>query len=242
YARSVLERFECSAISPCAGCLCAPTGNQQKGIMRKTAIGLSLVSGVCVLACSTPVVRPVDVQPVTPGAGETLVVNHSILIIDSSGSISRRDQFPHEKALVQSLVSAMPTGKYEAGALQFGGVQRDSKPLKSFDRSALGAYAGDIKYLSEGTPLDQALLEAGAQLHGKSDNAAITVVSDGKPTDVIGRPVKEKQVLDAAAAAAKGYQGKVCIHTVQIGSDPEGGPFLQKLSHVTGCRSPPPAA
>src|SRR5262249_12602274 len=95
-ARTLLERFAGSAISASAGCLCAPTGNQQKGIMRKTAIGLSLVSGGCVLACSTPVVRPVDVQPVTPGAGETLVVNHSILIIDSSGSISRRDQFPHE--------------------------------------------------------------------------------------------------------------------------------------------------
>ncbi len=205
--------------------------------MRKIAIGLSIVSGVLALACETPVVKPVDVQPVVAGRGESVVVDQSILIIDSSGSISRREQFPHEKALVQSLVAAMPAGKYEAGAIEFGGVARDTHPLGPFDRAGLGNYAGDIDYLSEGTPLDQALAEAGAELKGKGDHAAITVVSDGLPTDVVGREVPEEQVLDAAKAAAKGYKGKLCIHTVQVGSDPAGTAFLQKLSKVTGCGS-----
>jgi len=205
--------------------------------MRNIAVGLSIVSGVFVLACSTPVVKPVAVQPVAPGSGETVVVDHSILIVDSSGSISRRDQFPHEKALVQSLVSAMPAGKYEAGAIEFGGVKRDAHKLGTFDRSALGSYAGGMKYLSEGTPLHEAFGEAGTDLKGKGDHAAITVVSDGKPTDVVGRPVPDDRVLEAARAAAKGYKGKVCIHTVQVGSDPDGTAFLQKLSKVTGCGS-----
>src|SRR5262245_21253936 len=108
--------------------------------MRKIAVGLSIVSGLFVLACETPGVKPVDVQPVAPGSGETVVVDHSIVLVDSSGSISRLDQFPHEKALVQSLVSAMPAGKYEAGAIEFGGVKRDSHPLGTFDRKALGSY------------------------------------------------------------------------------------------------------
>jgi OOP family OmpA-OmpF porin len=205
--------------------------------MRKIAIGLSIVSGVLALACETPVVKPVDVQPVAAGRGESVVVDQSILIIDSSGSISRREQFPHEKALVQSLVSAMPAGKYEAGAIEFGGVARDTHPLGPFDRAALGNYAGDIDYLSEGTPLDQALAEAGAELKGKGDHAAITVVSDGLPTDVVGREVPDEHVLEAAKAAAKGYKGKLCIHTVQVGSEPAGAKFLEKLSKTTGCGS-----
>jgi OOP family OmpA-OmpF porin len=205
--------------------------------MRKVAIVISIVSGVFALACKTPVVQPVSVQPVAPARGESVVVDQSILIIDSSGSISRREQFPNEKALVQSLVSAMPAGQYEAGAIEFGGVERNTHPLGSFDRAALSGYAGDIEYLSEGTPLDQALAEAGAELKGKSDHAAITVISDGLPTDVVGREVPEQQVLDAAQAAAKGYKGKVCIHTVQVGSDPDGAVFLQNLSKVTGCGS-----
>jgi OmpA-OmpF porin, OOP family len=205
--------------------------------MRKIAIGLSIVSGVLALACETPVVKPVDIQPVAAGRGESVVVDQSILIIDSSGSISRRKQFPHEKALVQSLVSAMPAGKYEAGAIEFGGVARDTHPLGPFDRAALGDYAGDIDYLSEGTPLDQALAEAGAELKGKGDHAAITVVSDGLPTDVVGREVPEEQALDAAKAAGKGYKGKLCIHTVQVGNEPAGAKFLEKLSNTTGCGS-----
>ena len=204
--------------------------------MRRT---ISAVTGSCLiaLACATPTVKPVDVQPVTPSTGEHLVVDHSITIVDTSGSISRREEFPSEKALVQSLVASMPTGKYDAGAISFGGVKREVHGTASFDRAGMAAYAKDLTYLSEGTPLDQALLEAGAELKGKGDHAAITVVSDGKPTDVVGREIPEQKVLDAAQAAAKGYNGKVCIHTVQVGSDAAGAAFLQKLSKVTGCGS-----
>jgi OmpA-OmpF porin, OOP family len=205
--------------------------------MRRTALVLSIVSWVFATACATPVVEPVDVQPVVPGRGEQVVVNQSMLIIDSSGSISRHKQFPGEKALVQSLVSAMPAGKYDAGAIEFGGVKRDIHPLGALDRAKLGSYAGGIKYLNEGTPLDRVLNEAGAALRGMSDHAAITVVSDGLPTDVIGQPVPEQRVLDAAQAAAKGYKGKLCIYTIQVGDDPSGTAFLQKLSKVTGCGS-----
>jgi OOP family OmpA-OmpF porin len=203
--------------------------------MRKIAIVMSIVSCVFALACETPVVKPVDVQPVVPGHGQSVVVDQSILIVDSSGSIS--EQYPNEKALVQSLVSAMPAGKYEAGAIEFGGWKRVTHPLGTFDRAALASYAGDMKYLNEGTPLDKVLKEAGDDLRGKGSRAAITVVSDGLPTDVIGQPVKEQSVLDAAQAAAKGYHGKLCIHTVQIGDDPAGAAFLQELSKTTGCGS-----
>jgi OmpA-OmpF porin, OOP family len=203
--------------------------------MRRTAAGVSIVSCVLALACATPVQKPVDVQPIAPGSGESVVVDHSILIVDSSGSICRTEQFPGEKALSQSLVSAMPAGKYDAGAIAFGGVKRETHPLATFDRAGLASWAGDIKYLSEGTPLDQVLAEAGTALKGKSDHAAITVVSDGLPTDVVGRKVPEQRSLDAAKAIGKAYQGKVCIHTVQVGNDPGGAAFLQKLSQATGC-------
>ena len=82
--------------------------------MHRTALGLVIVSCVLAVACSTPTVTPVDVQPVTPARGERVVVDQSILIVDTSGSISRRAQFPGEKAMVESLVSAMPEGRYEA--------------------------------------------------------------------------------------------------------------------------------
>ena len=208
-----------------------------KGTMRRTAAGVSIVSCLFVLACATPVVKPVDVQPIAPRSGESVVVDQSILIVDSSGSICRTEQFPGEKALAQSLVDAMPAGKYQAGAIAFGGTAREVHPLAAFDRDGLSDWADDLSHLSEGTPIHAVLGEASAALKGKSDRAAITLVSDGKPTDVIGREVSEQLSFDAAKALAKAYQGKVCIHTVQVGTDPDGARFLEKLSKETGCGS-----
>jgi len=209
--------------------------------MRRTTLGPSIFSCVFALACATPVVKPVDVQPVTPGRGESITTDQSITLVDSSGSISRTKEYPSEKALVQSLVSSMPAGNYEAGAIEFGGTKRNVHPLGAMDRSALNSYAGDMKYLSEGTPLDQALKEAGTALAGKSDRAAVTVISDGRPTDVVGRELpeggSEQRALEAAQGIQKGYKGTVCIHSVQIGNDPAGTEFLQKLSKTTGCGS-----
>jgi von Willebrand factor type A domain len=188
--------------------------------MRNSEAPLLILVCVTAIACSTaPVVQPVDVQPVTPGSGEMVSVDQSITIVDTSASISDSDQFPGEKALARSLVSSMPAGNYEAGTIVFGGVKRDNYDLGALDRAKLASHSAELKDLREGTPLDQALAEAGEAIHGKSDHAAITVISDGKATDVIGREVPEQQVLDAAAAVVSGYDGNVCIHTIQIGGE-----------------------
>ena len=205
--------------------------------MRRTALGLTSISCLFAVACATPVVQPVSVSPVTPGRNETVVVDQSITLVDTSGSISRREQFPKEKALTQSLVSAMPEGRYEAGSIAFGGVNRESRALAPFDRSSLSNHAGDLRYLSEGTPIDQAIREAGEQLKGKKGQAAITLISDGLPTDVGGRDVPPEKALDAAKEVAGAYDGDLCFHTVQVGSEPAGTQFMQDLSKVTGCGS-----
>lgn len=205
--------------------------------MRRTALGLTSISCLFALACATPVVQPVAVSPVTPGPGETVDVDQSITLVDTSGSISRREVFPNQKATAQSLVSAMPEGRYEAGSIVFGGINREAQPLAPFDRSSLARHAGDIKYLSEGTPIDQAIREAGTQLQGKKDHAAITLLSDGLPTDVGGREVPPEKALDAAREVAGSYDGDVCFHTVQIGNDPAGTKFMQDLAKVTSCGS-----
>jgi OmpA-OmpF porin, OOP family len=203
--------------------------------MRRTALGLTSISCLLAVACATPVKQPVAVSPVTPGHGETVAVDQSITLVDTSGSISRTEQFPDEKALVQSLVSAMPDGHYEAGSIAFGGVKREKSALAPLDRTALSHHSGDLRYLSEGTPIDQVIREAGDQLKGKKGQAAITLISDGMPTDVGGRDVPPQKVLDAAKEVAGGYDGDLCFHTVQIGNEAQGAQFLQALSKTTKC-------
>jgi OOP family OmpA-OmpF porin len=209
----------------------------KKKTMRSNALHISIASCLLSVACATPVVTPVEVRPIAPVSGEAVVTDQSILIVDNSRSISRTGQFPDDKALTQSLVAAMPDGRYEAGAIAFGGDEREIHPLAVFDRAALSAWAGNQTYLSGGTPLDEVLTEAGIAREGKREQAAITVVSDGLPTDPETGDARKELTLEVAAKLAKAYPGRLCIHTIQIGTDPAGGAFLEQLSKVTGCGS-----
>lgn len=174
-------------------------------------------------------------QPLQPRAGERVVVDHATLIFDSSGSISENRDFPGEKALFESFVAGMPAGGYDASSVAFGGYERQTHALSAFDRDALIRSAQEIRYLSEGTPLDAVFHEVRASLAGKGDRAAVVVFSDGVPTDPVGRPLATDVVLDAARGLAEGYRGQVCFHTVQVGSDPHGEAFLRELAGLTSC-------
>ncbi|MCG8589425.1 MAG: OmpA family protein [Proteobacteria bacterium] len=207
-------------------------------MVRTSAFSILFTLALCtLLGCAATPVTPVAVAPLAPGSGEAIVVDQAVILVDSSGSISPSEQFPGEKALLQSFVSGMPEGGYEVGAIAFGGLKRDSQPLARFDRAALAAYADGVEPLSDGTPIDRVLEEVRDQLAGQQQRAAVVLFSDGRPSDLIGRPVEEALTLEAAAALAADYAGQVCFHTVQIGSDPEGAVFLQRLAGTTECGS-----
>lgn len=201
-------------------------------MLRRVALVSCLLGG---LACATPSVAPLGAGPITPGPGERVTVTHNYLIVDSSESVT--EVFQSEKALVRSFVAAQPNGAYQQGAVAFGGYDRQNESLAVFDRSKSVGNAAALEHLSEGTPIDRVLGEVAKDLADKSGQAAIVIWTDGLPTDPVGRAVEEQQALDAASALAAGYQGQVCIHTVQMSDDPAGAAFLRKLSATTGCGS-----
>src|SRR4029450_13647700 len=205
--------------------------------MPRPAVRLSIVACLFAVAWETPVVTPVEVRPITPGSGERVVTDQSILIVDNSGSISRIRQFPRDKALTQSLIAPMPTGSYRAGAIAFGGLDREVQPVAAFDRPALSAWASKQTYLKGGTPLYDVLKDAGLAREEKRDHAAITVVSDGVPNDPDTGRNRAEYTLEVAARLAKAYPGELCFHTIQVGSYSYGTAFLEKLSKVTDCGS-----
>ena len=205
--------------------------------MPRAALRFSFAACLFTIACETPVVTPVEVRPITPASDQGIVTDQSILIVDNSGSISRTGQFPHDKALTQSLVAAMPNGNYQAGAIAFGGFDREVQPVAAFDRAKLSAWACKQTYLKGGTPLDHVLKDAGLAREVKRGRAAITVVSDGWPSDPDTGRSRAEDTLWVAARLAKEYPGELCFHTIQVGSYSYGTAFLEKLSKVTDCGS-----
>ncbi len=198
----------------------------------------ALTSLMCLtVACATPPKTPIAVSPTNPSGGQRVVVDHAGIVVDASGSICEKHQWPDEKALVQSFVAGMPDGSYEAGAVSFGGYARDRHALAGFDRSGLASWASGLEYVSEGTPLDRVFGELAETAKGKGSQAAVVLFSDGIPTDPIGQDMDASQALEAAKALDGAYNGPVCFHTVQIGDKPDGTKFLQQLAGINGCGS-----
>jgi OOP family OmpA-OmpF porin len=213
-----------------------------------TIVGLCL--GLAAFGCRTisPVgvaeQAPIQTQPIQLQADEWRVTDDVMVITDASGTMYVNETFPAAKALTQSFVAAMPEasapaekpGGYSAGAIGFGGDERNAAPLAAFNRSVLSSQAagldvmGSVDGMGGPTPLHAVIGEAAASLEGKRGRAALVIFSDGLPDDA-------SAALGAAEGLIASHPGEVCIHTVQTGTSQEGYAFLKRLSALTQCGS-----
>ncbi len=188
--------------------------------------------------------QPIAATPIQLKATEWRVTDDVIVITDASGTQFVNETFPDAKALTRSFVAAMPDANvpaadsrgYSAGAIGFGGDDRNGVALSPFDRGALVRQAeslevmGSIDGMGGPTPLHSVLEESAAALDGRGGQAALLVFSDGLP-DEPGLSIA------VAEGLVEKHTGRVCIHTVQTGNDPEGTSFLQSLAGLTSCGS-----
>lgn len=207
---------------------------------------LVAASATALVSCTTPpYIEPFPASVVAPGPDEEVGPDQVLLLFDSSDSIGDADDFPGDKALLESFVAGMPAGRYLTGAVNFGGSLRQTMAPDPFDRPHLAAYAKGLRHLGRGTPLEDVLRElpeafatklapeAFAALKGR---LALVLFSDGSPT-VQGVPRTGAEELQAAQDLATQYNGSVCIHTIQTGALEDRRAFLEALSQTTDCGS-----
>lgn len=192
--------------------------------------------GLGFVACATPQnVTPVAAAPLQLTSNERIQIDHLLVIVDASASLAGDNQFLDEKVLVEAYFASVPDGQYEAGAVAFGGFERQSHPLTLFQRSELQANAAQIEHLREGTPIYKVLEESREPFSARSGRAAVVIFSDGEITDEFGRDVELARTTAAAQQLAADYRGEMCFHTVQVGDSVEGGRALREIASVTTC-------
>ena len=175
-----------------------------------------------------------------PPPSGTLNVSHALNVLDASGS--QGTSFADGKATLESIVGVMPNGRYSAGNLVFGGYERESTGMSGFNRGMLASSAKNAPYLAGTTPIfDVIENDVTAAVGGTSGRAAIVLISDGIVTDYAGRSAADsdagQRTLDAARVLAQSRSGETCLHTIQVGNDPEGASFLNALAGVSRCGS-----
>ena len=204
--------------------------------MKMEKIGLTgLLIGAAALltACThTPMAYKSPISA-TPPTGQ-VAVSQAVNILDASDSGEM--MFAESKSTFESVVGVMPDGDYSAGQIVFGGFERDSTEVMSFDRDGLEASAKDSSFLGGATQIfeviDVDLTESIGEAPGR---AAIVLISDGLATDYVGRSDADGRTLDAARSLVASRDGDTCFHTIQTGNDPAGAALLQELAGVSGC-------
>jgi OOP family OmpA-OmpF porin len=131
-------------------------------------------------------------------------------------------------------VRAKDSAVYEASFIGFGGTDRlatGHAPVEPRQRQRLGGYAASLRPLGwpsmgGSTPIADVLGEAGSTLEGKRGRAAVVLISDGRADD-------PDAALEAGRQLVSGYPDEVCIHTIQMGEDPEGRTLLNSLASLS---------
>lgn len=163
--------------------------------------------------CVSTGTRGVEVGgAVAPCAGERVVVDEVIVVVDVSGSMYGPDKYRLAKELTRSFVSAMPEGNYRAGLLTFGGEWTNEwvrQPAVPLDRDALLTKVSQIKWQRGSTPLPVALQELQPGISQRSGRTAVVILSDGGADRV--------ETLDIVNKMKATHDGDLCFYTVHLG-------------------------
>ncbi len=191
-----------------------------------------LIAGLSLAGCHTMGNKSVVPATVTvPGEGEHVGVQDVMVVLDASGSMWPGTSFAYGKALTESMVRGFPDGSYGAGLLSFGGewqFEWTDYPMTPLNRVALEAAAAETRFLAGSTPLEEALDYAGTRYLNPNRARALIIVSDGKA---------DRDAVLAKCVALSYGPVPLCIHTVQVGDDAEGGRLLSDMANLTPCGS-----
>ncbi len=206
--------------------------------MRRIAVLTILLLAGCVKPW--PTVDPLPLTPVKTTSGEVRVVDHVILIVDNSGTMTKEALIPEARAISRSLVAGMPelsvpskgAPEYKASVIGFGGGERIYNQHTTFDRLTLDGTAAKLRPLGSPptTPLATVIGEAAGVLKAERGPAALVIIGDGiadSSTDAV----------EATRSLVAGYPDAVCIYTVHTGDSAEGRALLSQLSRLSkgGC-------
>ena len=201
-----------------------------KGLKPFLLVGMAVVvlgAGGCVTVRPDALTVASEVQP---APGERLIADEVVVLVDASGSMALQGKFGYAKELARSFVNGMPAETYAAGMMSYGGEwvhEWVDLPLEPFARERMLSGVVQLQFLGGSTPLAAALDLLWRKWAPGDGNGALVIVSDGKADGAA--------TLDAATILLSNHLEPLCIHTVQVGDDADGGRLLHDLAALSKC-------
>ncbi len=201
-----------------------------------------LATAIAVAGCAgnEPVYQPKAFSPVPiDSTAYVPAVDAFVILMDTSSSMAENQNrhFFAAKDAVNAMNQTIPELGYQGALVTFGpgclldkGLARIWYGPATYSTADLGAALGKIQCAGGVTPLDRgfdASASAPAAVQGKT---AIFVVSDFRDID-------SKKAMKALDALNDKYQGRICVHAVQLGEDKKATAFRDSLGGASNCSS-----
>ncbi len=164
------------------------------------------------------------------GDVSSIMIHQIVIIADTSISMSVDKKKIQETDFLNLFIRSMPEGEYGAGFMVFNDKVKVLNAVSPFNRSGLLGNVGQLVDMSGDTMMELAIQELQTELAEFGGTTAVLLVSDGIDVD-------ETAVMRAGAELLESYEGRLCFHTVHIGTDEAGYALLRRVSQWTDCGS-----
>lgn len=198
-----------------------------------------MTAGTLLLGCATapPPLTPfsaVDLNTKVKSGQLKQKTAAFLVILDSSGSMAQGDKLEIAKNFVNRLNRTIPNIQLQAGLRRVAGSNNPFIPatvrvygMADYSKQGLENGLKSIEAAKGETPLVAGIKSAITDLEATDGNMAVIIVSDGKATD--GDPVA------AANALKEAYGDRVCIYSVLVGHDLDGGETMVNIAKAGRC-------
>jgi OmpA-OmpF porin, OOP family len=156
----------------------------------------------------------------------------AVFLLDVSETCSGKKMIDETKRISQSMNQKFPSYVKSAGAEEFGNLHIPQVdwifPVKDYDKSGLDGALSKLQKGLGATPMGYAIHQLPAGLDKAQGKKALIIISDGRDNGV-ACPVKEVKALKQK------YSDNLCVYTIQLGKNAEGGKLLDALVKEGGC-------
>ena len=201
----------------------------------------SLLASMILMGCATqkasPFVKAGDLSMKLKSGKYVQNANNFDIIFDKTGSMGSDyggvQKLVIEKSLVSKFNSYIPDLSLNGGLRTFGQNYTDFDVTKleygivKYDPESLDGVIQKLRTPFGESPLEAAILAAGNDLKGLQGKSALVIFTDA--VDMGDAPVK------AATSVKNQYGDNLCIYTVQIGNDVQGGKILDQIVKAGEC-------
>jgi OOP family OmpA-OmpF porin len=191
----------------------------------------------CATQKASPFIKAGDLSMKMKSGKYIQNANNFEIIFDKSGSMGSDyggvQKLVIEKSLVSKFNSYIPDLSLNAGLRTFGqnyvdfDVTKLEYGITKYDPESLNGVIQNLRTPFGDSPLEAAILAAGNDMKDLQGRSALVIFTDA--VDMGNAPVK------AATNVKSQYGDKLCIYTVQLGNDVQGGKILDQIVKAGEC-------